>query len=84
MKREIALEYAKKYCEDNGYDFNILKNLQYEQNFGAGVFFLPSKKKYVPGAGLTMDIETQPRGVLAVLPDYSIDVRPAIEELRIK
>lgn len=82
MEKEVALKYVKAYCEENGYDYDRLKDLYYDTAFGEGMFFLPP---LVSGeGGLTVDRESQPRGVLAVKPDFTIYTTPLLEELKIK
>lgn len=87
MPIEKAFEVARKYCDENGYDFDSIKELIIIRNtYGPDgqetAFCLPGREEYIPGAGLTMDLATQPRCVLLVAGDYTIETTSLIEQFR--
>lgn len=85
MSKEVALKYAKPFCEENGYDFEMLKSIRYDGNKnsdGIGAFCLAPL--HSGEGGLTVDMLSMPRPVLAVYQDGTVEPFPYIEELRIK
>lgn len=47
-----------------------------------GAWFLPPAHPELAYLGLKADLETQPRGVLCVCGDFSIETKPIIEQFR--
>lgn len=87
MPIEKAFEVARKYCDENGYDFDKIKELDITRKiFGEIgqeiVFYLPSEHPELVYLGLMADRETRFRVVLWVQDDYSVITGPWIEQFR--
>lgn len=63
LERVKALEYAEKYCEQNGLSMNELKKQEFQRIGDMMIFAQPSD---VEPDGLRNDIATQPLPTLVV------------------
>lgn len=82
ISKEFALNCAKPFCEANGYDYNRLSNLRFVTvNSACGFCFEPLDNGE---GGLTVDMLSMPRPVIAIYKDGSIETYPLLEELRTK
>lgn len=87
MPIEKAFEAAKKFCDENGYDFDKIKELDMARNIYGEigqetVFYLPSEHPELAYLGLMADFASRHRVVLWVQDDYSVITGPWIEQFR--